>query len=255
MLPSCGAVSIELFHDEPGDKSIPGTTICWARSKPARQATERLAAAMRTTAMPALRRRHSWAWLLLPLVCLLFGAGASSALRPRPLITAAADDPTAIPEHDTAQSQYLYAILLGNEAGLKSVPHYFGEANVYSRLAKEQLALLYLREYDYARAMEIFDEFATYNDVEVQFRAFGVAGQAVVLYRQDRFSESADKLAQLYPLRKSLDGEMRVLVESILQRSKLPGDRRTLDEWRRWFRTAPPPANPIDPTVAAPPAG
>ena len=233
LLAELRTVSIELFQDDPGEQADAWHDDLLSTVEARRQATERLAVAMRTTAMPTVRRRGPWGWVLLTLAGLLLGAAASWALRPRPLITAAPEDPTAIPEHDTAQSQYLYAVLLGNEAGLKSVPHYFGEANIYARLAKEQLALLYLRDHDYVRAMEVFDEFAGYNEAEVQFRAFGLAGQAVVLNRQKRLSESAEKLAQLYPVRKVLDGEMRVLVESILQNRNLPGNPRTLEDWRR----------------------
>ena len=64
------------------------------------------------------------------------------------------------------------------------MPHYFPDDKSYTRRAKQSLALLYLQEYDYRRAMELFDEFAGYNDAEVQFKAFGLAGQAIVLNRQ-----------------------------------------------------------------------
>ena len=227
------AVSIELFQDDPGEHADGWHDDLLSTVEARRQATERLAVAMQTTAMPAVRRHGKLGWVLLTLACFLIGAGASWALRPRLLITAAPEDPTAIPKHETAESQYLYAMLIGDsEAGWKSVPYYFGANDIYSRRAMQQLALLYLREHDDARAMKIFNEFAAYNDAEVQFKAFGLAGQAVVLHREKRLSEAADKLAQLYPRREELDGEMRVLVESILRDRKLPGDPKTLKELR-----------------------
>ena len=37
--------------------------------------------------------------------------------------------------------------------------------------------------------MKMFDEFARFNDAEVQFKAFGLAGQAIVLNREGKFAE------------------------------------------------------------------
>jgi hypothetical protein len=233
------AVSIELFQDDPGQEADAWQDDLLSVVEARRQATQRLATAMQTTAMPALVRRGPWSWIALALACLAVGFAASWLLRPRLLITAAPIDPKAVPRQETAESQYLYAIMLsdsqGAEAALKSVPYYFGERNIYARRATQQLGLLYLRDREYARATEIFDQFAAFNDAEVQFKSFGLAGQAVVLYRQGHLAEAADKLAQLYPSRRALEGEMRLLVELILADQKLPGHRQTLEEWRQWF--------------------
>ena len=75
----------------------------------------------------------------------------------------------------------------------------------------------------------------------MQFRAFGQAGQAVVLIRENRFNEAAEKLAQLLPHRDQLDGEMRALVGVVLSDRRLPGEFRSFRSWREWLRTAPPP--------------
>jgi eukaryotic-like serine/threonine-protein kinase len=254
------AVSIELFQDDPGESADGWHDDLLSTVEARRQATERLAVAMQTTAMPTLRRRGAWGWSLLILACLFVGAGASWALRPRLLITAVPEDPTAIPKQETAESQYLYAMMLGDSpAAWKSVPYYFDAENIYARRAKQQLGLLYLRDHEYQRAMKVFDEFAAYNDAEVQFKAFGLAGQAVVLDRENRLNEMADKLAQLYPLRGELDGEMRVLVDQILRDRRLPGDAGTLEQRRRWFPEQPgssepqPPGGP--PAQVVPPTG
>ncbi len=125
------------------------------------------------------------------------------------------EDPTAIPKHDTADQQLIYATLLDSEAAWKSVPYYFPDSTFESCRAKQGLALLYLRDYDYAQAKQLFDEFAAYNDAEVQFRAFGLAGQAIVLNPPEAsIDEAADKLTRLWPQRDALDGEMRALVGS-----------------------------------------
>jgi hypothetical protein len=173
------------------------------------------------------------------------GIVAARLFRPQPLLVAAAEDPTAVPRQSSAADQELYATLLNTEAGWKSVGYYFPESRVNVQRAQQGLALLYLRDYDYQRAMEIFNEFATYNDAEVELRAFGLAGQALVLLRQDRFSEAAEKLTQLWPNRSKLDGEMRVLVGLVLAERRVPGDLRSFRQWRDWLRNAPPaPAAP-----------
>ncbi len=236
------AVSIELYHDDPGEEfegwandDLPGTV------EARRQATERLGVAMRTTAMPVVRRASIVRWLLLIPLFFTVGAGAAWALRERPLINASVQDEETIPRQDTAESQWLYAFIRNTEAAWQSVPHYFPDDKSYSRRAKQSLALLYLQEYDYRRAMELFDEFASINDAEVQFKAFGLAGQAIVLNRQKKYGESAEKLVDLWPERNKLEGEMRYLIETMLRQSQpTRDDAKSLRKWREWFRESPP---------------
>jgi hypothetical protein len=236
------AVSIELFHDDPGEEfegwandDLPSTV------EARRQATQRLAVAMKTTAMPVVRRASLLRWLLLLPVFFAVGAGAAWALRERPLISATVQDEETIPRQDTAESQWLYAFIRNSEAAWQSVPQYFPDDKTYTRRAKQSLALLYLQEYDYRRAMELFDEFAGYNDAEVQFKAFGLAGQAIVLNRQKQYGESAEKLVQLWPLRDKLEGEMRYLIETMLSQNRPSrNDAKSLLRWRQWFRESPP---------------
>ena len=235
------AVSIELYHDDPGEEfegwandDLPGTV------EARRQATERLGVAMRTTSMPVVRRASIVRWLLLIPLFFAVGAGAAWALRERPLINASVQDEETIPRQDTAESQWLYAFIRNTEAAWQSVPHYFPDDKSYSRRAKQSLALLYLQEYDYRRAMELFEEFAQFNDAEVQFKAFGLAGQAIVLNRQKQYGESAEKLVQLWPLHDRLEGEMRYLIETMLRQSQpTRDDTKSLRKWREWFRESP----------------
>ena len=100
--------------------------------------------------------------------------------------------------------------------------------------------------------MEMFDEFAQFNDAEVQFKAFGLAGQAIVLHRRQQDGESAEKLVQLWPLRNKLEGEMRYLIETMLSRT---GPGRTTSArcvvGRNGFANRPPP-NPREPAPPRP---
>jgi serine/threonine-protein kinase len=238
-------VSIELFQDDPGEEQDAWQDDLASTVEARRLATQQLAAAMRTASMPTVRRRGVVLWIAAAVACLVMGIVAARLFRPQPLLVAAAEDPTAVPRQSSAADQELYATLLNTEAGWKSVGYYFPESRVNVQRAQQGLALLYLRDYDYQRAMEIFNEFATYNDAEVELRAFGLAGQALVLLRQDQFSEAAEKLTQLWPNRSKLDGEMRVLVGLVLAERRVPGDLRSFRQWREWLRNAPPaPAAP-----------
>ena len=108
-----------------------GRTIWSTVVESRRQATQRLAAAMKTTAMPAVRRGWDvafgccWCWPRWP-----WGSAAAWVLRPTPLIVAAAEDPTAVPKHESAEEQLIYATLLDSEAGWKSVGYYFPTEHV-----------------------------------------------------------------------------------------------------------------------------
>lgn len=252
LLQELRAVSIELFRDDPGNElegwgvdDLPGMV------EARRDATQRLSQAMKTTSMPVVRRASVAKWIGAVLICFAVGAGLAAILRPRPMIELAADDPGVIPKQPTAETQWLYALMLDSELGWKSVAHYYGNDPTYARRARQSLALLYLKERDYQHARELFDEFAASNDVEEQYVAFGLAGQAIVLNRLGDSQESVEKLVQLWPLRSKLEGEMRYLVETMLNQTRATpgGGARSLRQWRDWFRETPAP----EPTAAAVP--
>jgi eukaryotic-like serine/threonine-protein kinase len=249
------AVSIELFGDDPGDEFTGWGADVLSTVEARRQATQRLAVAMKTSAMPVMRRGGVRRWLAIA-GCLLVGLGAAWALRERPLITPAADDDEAIERYETAEAQYVYAFVRNSEAAWKSVGEYFPDDKNYTRRAQQGLALLYLQDYDYKRAAAVFDQLAQLNPAEVQFVAFGLAGEAVVLNRQGKYEESAQKLAQLWPLRDKLEGEMRPLVRQTLQSNRQSlGSSSSLRDWTQWFRDSAPagPRRAGEPT--GPPTG
>jgi eukaryotic-like serine/threonine-protein kinase len=231
--------SIELFGDDPGGEVEAWQDDLTGTLEARRHATEQLAVAMRSSAKSRLRRGGVLLWGVLAAGCFIAGAGGAWALRERPLIAPSVDDEEAVPRKDTAESQWLYAFIRNTEEGWQSVPLYFPNDKTYTRRAKQSLALLYLQDYDYKRAKELFDEFAELNDAEVEFKAFGLAGQAIVLNRQKRDSESAEKLVELWPLRNKLDGEMRYLIETMLSQNRPNrADGKSLGRWREWFRAS-----------------
>jgi len=241
------ATTVELFPDD-----APQEFDDWADSglvntvEARRDATQRLAAAMRTTAMPAVRlRRSAWRWAAAIAGCLLVGAALAWAARPRSLLVPI-DQGVVIPAHETAAAQYVYAVMLNTEDAWKSVPHYFPNDKTYSRRATQHLAMLYLQELDFENARKIFDQFALVSDVEQQYKAWGLAGQAIVLNRLGQYRESASKLALLWPLRDKLEGEMRTLVAPTFRSNqKSLGVTQAAQGWETWFeKSAPPPAAP-----------
>ena len=248
------AVSVELFPDLGEDDDFSGwegedvTSTVEAR----RVATQRLASAMRTTALPVVGRRALSRWVLAGVACFAIGTALAYMYRDRPLIAPAADSEQVVPRYDTAAAQYIYASMIDTEPAWRSIEAYFPGDATYARRAKQGLALVYLRERKYTRALKIFDEFARMNDAEVQFKAFGLAGQAVVLNRLGQYEQSAQRLSALWPISDKLDRDMRALVGPTLNsnRSKL-GETQELKPWHEWFETSSPSA---EPDTAAPPA-
>ncbi len=218
-----------------------------------RDATQRLATAMRTTAMPAVRRRRAaWRIALLAGLGLLLGTTLAYALRPRPLIVAE-DEAEVIPHYQTAAQQYWYAVMRDSEAAWKSVPEYWADDKTYLLRAKQGLARWYLREIDFQAALKIFDEFASMSNVEEEYQAFGLAGQAIVYNRLGKYKESADKLAQLWPKRTKLESEMRGLaVATFRSNRKALGETQTTQPWDQWFESTNPSTDPTQPPDAAP---
>ena len=207
---------------------------------------------MKTSAVPILRRGLVRRWMLL-VGCFIVGGAIAWGVRPRPLIVPAADDDEIVQRQDTAEAQYVYAMMLGTEEAWRSVPLYFPDDKTYPRRAMQNLALLDLYEYDFAGAMKLFNEFAQLNDAEVQFKAFGLAGQAVVLNHQLKYADSAEKLAQLWPLHDKLEGEMRVLVGQTLKSNREHlGNSPSLRRWTQWFRDSAQSAQPD--SLAEPPS-
>jgi hypothetical protein len=97
------------------------------------------------------------------------------------------------------------------------------------------LARWYLEEDDYDRALPLFAKFAAMDEVEGQFRAFGLAGEAVVLALQGKSQQSAEKLADLWPLRGNLDGEMRDMVTQLVRRNQRALSQQSAKKWEEWF--------------------
>jgi hypothetical protein len=105
---------------------------------------------------------------------------------------------------------------------------------LYVRLAEKELAMLYLRRDDYRAAIALFDKFADMDPVEEEFRAFGLAGQCIVLSLQGKYQESAAQLDQLASLLDKLDPQMQEMLRAIVARNQAEINPRDPELWKKW---------------------
>lgn len=121
----------------------------------------------------------------------------------------------------TAAEQYFHALqLVDSEAAWKAVIINFPEATLEKQRAQEQLALLYLRKRRLDEALAIFDQFAGFSDRDPEWKAFGLAGQAIIYSLKEEYRQSQQVLTVLRPLYKRLDTKMQELIGETLERNQ-----------------------------------
>ncbi|MGD9648244.1 MAG: serine/threonine-protein kinase [Pirellulales bacterium] len=185
-------------------------------------------------------KRRRLALLAVLAAALLAGAGIAWWRQPPGVLAGADPNRTEIPPQPTAIEQLFYAAALNTEDAWLAVGQYHGDDLYYVHLADEQLARLYLHAQDFGRALEIFTSLADLNDAEEDFRAFGLAGQCVVYSLRNEHAKSAQKLAELWPLRQHLDPAMGTLVTEAVERNQAALSPRTASQWREWSASRPP---------------
>jgi serine/threonine-protein kinase len=219
-------------EDLPGWDSLAGET----PADPRAALTEQLEGLMKTMAISRPRRR--WAWLAAGLVAAfaLGGFAAWGFAVPAPLLADAKTASSPIPKQSTVLRQWYFASQIGTEAAWKSVIEYFPKKEEFTLRAEQQLAMLYLHEGDFDRAMTIFDKLARLGADAEELQAFGLAGQCVVLSRRGQYRESAEVLAQLSPIRDKLSNEaLQKLVDSAETRNDAHLDQQNAPDWENWF--------------------
>lgn len=199
-------------------------------------ATQRLAELMQATEkQQRLRAVNGWWWAAA--IAAAFAVGLAIArYRVEPLIRPLPPNALNVDRKPDAEAQYVYALMVDTEPAWKSVAAYFPNDRLFVLRAQQQLARLYLQDDDYDRAMTVFNEFAEQPDVEVQFRAFGLAGQAIVLALEGKNHESAGKLAELWPMRQSLDSQMKGLIGYVLRKNQKELTSPATDQWTRYLQ-------------------
>jgi eukaryotic-like serine/threonine-protein kinase len=227
-------VQIEHFGDDwpedlPGWDSLAGETTVDLRVA----ATQQIDRLMKTTAGRRTWRRGG-AWFAAGLIgAFALGiVGACYTIVPPSLL---ADAKPEITKQDSILRQWYFATQIGTEDAWRSVIKFFPEKRDFVLRARQQLALIYLREGDLDRAMPIFEELATLGDDE-ELRAFGLAGQGGVLSLRGECRRSAEVLAQFWPIRNKLKVRpMAELVDHAIRKNDSQLGSQTAREWGTWF--------------------
>jgi hypothetical protein len=181
---------------------------------------------MKTQPLAVVPRRRPWWMLVAVLAGCVLGAALAWATRPvSPWHVSGDDRGVAVQQRESAEAQYIYALLLNTEEAWQAVWQYFppdqgGRNRYYARRAQQQLARLYMQHEDFADALSIFDQLAELDATEQEFRAFGLAGAAIVHSLRGEHELSAGKLASVWPLRHLLDTQMRTEVERLARRTR-----------------------------------
>ena len=194
------------------------------------EATQQLSRAMLKQAMT---RRKNWTGVIgIVLLVLAFPVGALLAwsMQPPPLLIASKLPKATMKKYDTIDAQWFAAILANDnrEQALKAVWEYFPrekgpEASRIVRAAKSHLAFWYLQEKRYADSFELYHELASLEQTEREFRALGLAGETVVLDRQEQEDEVKDRLPSLLSNYKWLPQEnlLKADIDALLQKYNL----------------------------------
>jgi tRNA A-37 threonylcarbamoyl transferase component Bud32 len=178
-----------------------------------KSAVDRLDEMMKTSAL-VLRKRDAGRrrWLVAAAVAFVLGGVAAivNARRTPPLLAgmSASDAVRSVPKQPSAQTQFLAAQmqLTDSEAWLQSVEQYYPNDAYFVGRAKQELARLYWQENRLDEAMTLFTEFA--GRLEAEYKAFGLAGESLVLTKRGNLEQAAQKLVEVLPLRTKLDPRM-----------------------------------------------
>jgi eukaryotic-like serine/threonine-protein kinase len=228
-------VQIEHFGEEWPEELPAWESLATEPPDPRAAATQELAAAMRTMALVRPRRRAKWVWAAALLVACAVGAALAWFTIVPESVLADVKSAAALPQQTSVWRQWYLASQIGTEAAWQSVIDYYSDQPYVAYRAKEQLALVYLREGAFDRAMDIFEELAALDD-EVELKAFGLAGKCGVLSLRCKYQESADVFGQLWAIRDKLASEpMKKLIEAAYARNRSEMGTHNGQEWEKWL--------------------
>lgn len=175
-------------------------------------ATRQLDELMKTSAI-VMRRRNAWVKPLALAVVAAFAIGGTAAAvlgRRDSSLLAVGDAAKAVvvPRQATAREQFFAASmqLTDVEPWLKSVGEYYPDDAYFVDRASQELARLYWKENRLDEALALFTKFA--DRLEERYKAFGLAGQTLVLTKLGRVDEAAQTMAALLPRIRQLDPRM-----------------------------------------------
>jgi serine/threonine-protein kinase len=198
------------------------------------RATDRLDALTKTAMLRRTRRRRTGRWALAALVAFGLGGLAAQATRPQSLLEGAAPDAAHVEQQGSARAQVLYASLLKSEDGWKAVLTHWPQDRYAVYEARRELGMLYLQQGKGPKAWDQFEILSDLRDgTEAEFRAVGLAGQAIVLTLDREYRQSNEKLAELFPLMDKLDQRLVPVVEQVMNTNaaQLNQKNELLEQW------------------------
>jgi serine/threonine protein kinase len=214
-------LQIEHFGEDwpeelPGWESLAGETTTISRMA----VTQQLDNLMKTIAFQRKQQRpYRWfvlaaagVFLLGMLLARLFVIGPS-------LLADAKDYKPTVPKQANVLQQWYYASKSGTEAAWKKVFEF--NKPYFSLRAEEQLVLIYIRDGRYEEAMKLCQELIKLSEVEIDLRAFGLAGESVIYSIQGNYKKSAEVMNEFLPISDSLTSQrMLRLVDEAIKRNR-----------------------------------
>ncbi|HEY2841813.1 MAG TPA: hypothetical protein VGJ26_21825, partial [Pirellulales bacterium] len=199
------------------------------------ESTQRLAAVMQTSSRPVVGRRRLALFCAALLLAFSAGGLAAWATRKPPLLM---QSPLVnVPKRASAKVQFEDARLEPNdrqrEAWLRSVAEYFPNDEHWVARSRQDLAQFYLTEKRYAEALVLLDELAAMSDQSSkEFKAFGLAGKAVIFTMQGENDKAAASLLALRPYQSQLSPSMSSLVNEAHRRTMQRVDEKEREKLR-----------------------
>ncbi len=176
-------------------------------------------------------------WGLAVAAAALAGAALGWVLRPGDPLASAQGAALAVPRGDTVYAQWMTALSLRTEEAWLSIERYFPGEEYFVRRAEQQLARLYLKQDRLDEAWQLFDQFAS-QDADLEQKAFGLAGRAIIQTLRSEYQASQETLHQLAQYREYLRGTD--LTQALLRSAA--ANRRALsraeaDEFEQWIES------------------
>lgn len=180
------------------------TTEMVANGEGRTEATQMLATVLvEQKKLSAQRARWGLATLCI-LLALPLGVAAAYLAQPKPLLTAAAPKSHVVPKLENAEQQYWKAFFTPSEEAWKAVEKYFPpsedtENQLWCRQARRRLGEYYLNQGALDKALKTYQELAAVEETAQEFRAVGLAGEAVVYDRLNKPEEVVSRLSRIMP--------------------------------------------------------
>ena len=146
---------------------------------------------------------------------------------------------TTVPRQPSGEAQVNFARMQlddkAREEALNAVRLHFPDDREATDEARQELALLYLQQDRLGSALPIFLEFAGLPPDRRDDRAFGLAGEAVVLARQGEQREALQALEKVRPLDVTFDPRLTKPLAQILPDLLTSLDPRSAADWGTWL--------------------